>query len=105
MRERFPDIRSLDSFYNFFDGIPKIADSFSKRLKQLGILNSAPNSLETLPQESNRISQPLNNRLEESDDCIHAILERLALFERFILSDNPIGNLGQNIRKDVDKRL
>ena len=105
LRERFPDIRSLDSFYNFFDGIPKIADSFSKRLEQFRILDSAPNSLETLPQESNRISQPLNNRLEESDDCIHAILERLALFKRLILSDNPIGNLGQNICKDVTKRL
>ena len=105
MRERFPDIRSLDSFYNFFDGIPKIADSFSKRLKQFRILDGTPNSLEALPQESNRIRQPLNDRLEESDDCIHAVPERLALFKCLILSDNPIGNLGQNICKDVTKRL
>ena len=95
----------MKTLNDLFKRIPKSADSLGDCLEQFGFLDSAPNPLKAFPQESNRVSQSLNDRREESNDSVHSFFECIALLERFILPDNPVRNLGQNISKDISERL
>ena len=105
MWNRFPNIRTLKTLNDLFKRIPKSADSLGDCLEQFGFFDSTPNPLKAFPQESNRVSQSLNDRREEPNNSVHSFFECIALFERLILPDNPVRNLGQNISKDISERL